>query len=141
MAEAGILRHLRNYASAGILSAVVGLVSFPILTRNLSVADYGVVGLITSSLTLYIAFGKLGVQHSIIRFFSQIKHGNIDFTVGQMNSTVSTVFFALAVVTTGLWLVSGFFVLPNILQYENISIVVSVGIGNLVHTPAGQWRR
>ncbi len=49
MAEAGMLRHLRNYASAGILAALVGLVSFPILTRNLSVADYGVVGLISIS--------------------------------------------------------------------------------------------
>ena len=121
MAAAGIVRHLRNYASAGILSAVVGLVSFPIMTRNLSVAEYGIVGLITSSLTLFIAIGKLGVQHAVIRFFAQVKNANIDFSVGQLNSTVSMVFFCFACSTTVLWLVTGVFVLPNVLQYENIS--------------------
>lgn len=121
MAAAGIVRHLRNYASAGILSAVVGLVSFPILTRSLSVAEYGIVGLITSSLTLFIAIGKLGVQHAVIRFFAQVKNANIDFTVGQLNSTVSLVFFCFACMTTVLWLVTGIFILPNVLQYENIS--------------------
>jgi O-antigen/teichoic acid export membrane protein len=120
MAAVGMFRHLRNYVSAGILSALVGLVTFPILTRNLSVAEYGIVGLITSSLTLSIAIGKLGVQHSVIRFFSQIENNNIDFSVRQMNSTVSMVFFVFACTTTALWLLSGFFVLPAILQYENI---------------------
>ncbi|ASJ74972.1 oligosaccharide flippase family protein [Granulosicoccus antarcticus] len=126
MVEVGMLRHLRNYATAGIISAVVGLVSFPILTRNLSVADYGVVGLVTSSLTLCIAIGKLGVQHSVIRFFSQIKNGNIGFTVGQMNSTVSMVFFALAAMATALWLFSGFVILPNVLQNDNIASLFSL---------------
>lgn len=121
MPVVSLFQHLRNYASAGIFSAVVGLITFPILTRNLSVAEYGVVGLISSSLTLCIAFGKLGVQHAVIRFFAQIKNGNIDFTVDQMNSTVSMIFFSFASSATLLWLFSGFFVLPSILQYENIS--------------------
>ncbi|MFK7855166.1 MAG: lipopolysaccharide biosynthesis protein [Granulosicoccus sp.] len=121
MAAVSIVKHLRNYASAGALSAIVGLVSFPILTRNLSVADYGIVGLITSSITFFIAVGKLGVQHAVIRFFAQIRHGNIDFSVAQMNSTVSAVFFVLASCATGLWLVTGLLVLPAILQYENIA--------------------
>ena len=120
MAAGGMARHLRNYASAGILSAVVGLISFPVLTRNLSVSEYGIVGLIASSLALFIAVGKLGVQHSVIRYFSQIKNGNIAFTVGQMNSTVSMVFFVLTCMTTALWLLSGFVILPSLLQYENI---------------------
>lgn len=121
MAAVGIVRHLRNYASAGVLSAVVGLVSFPILTRSLSVAEYGIVGLITSSLTLFIAIGKLGVQHAVIRFFAQVKNANIDFSVSQLNSTVSMVFFCFACATTGLWLLAGLVILPNFLQYENIS--------------------
>jgi len=129
MAVVSIINHLRNYASAGAISAIVGLVSFPILTRNLSVADYGIVGLIASSITFFIAVGKLGVQHAVIRFFSQVKHGNIDFTVAQMNSTVSMVFFLLASIATGLWLVTGFFILPNILQYENIASLFLVGAG------------
>lgn len=121
MAASGVARHLRNYASAGVLSAVVGLISFPILTRNLSVADYGIVGLITASITLFIAVGKLGMQHAVIRFFAQVKNGNIEFTISEMNSTVSAVFFTLACGSTCLWLASGWWVLPNVLQYQNIS--------------------
>lgn len=120
MAAAGMVRHLLNYASAGAISALVGLVSFPILTRSLSVAEYGIVGLITSSLALFIAVGKLGVQHSVIRFFSQIKSGNIDFTTGQMNSTVAVMFVGFACMTTLLWLISGLLILPLFLQYEDI---------------------
>jgi len=88
MPTSRLLQHLRNYASAGLITALAGLISFPLMTRNLSVADYGIVGLITSSITLFIAFGKLGVQHAVIRYFSQIKNGNIAFSSMQLHSTV-----------------------------------------------------
>lgn len=129
MAAVGIIRHLKNYASAGVVTAMVGLLTFPILTRNLSVAEYGIVGLITSSVTLFVAVGKLGVQHAVIRFFSQIKHANIGFSVAQMNSTVCAVFVLLASVTTVIWLLSGFFILPQFLQYENISFLFLLASG------------
>ena len=121
MPASGLRQHLRNYASAGMLSALVGLVSFPLMTRNLSVADYGIVGLISSSITLFIAIGKLGMQHAVIRFFSQIKNANIAFSTRQMYSTVSAVFLLLAVGATLLFLLMGYQVLPRFLQYENIS--------------------
>lgn len=124
-----MLSHLRNYASAGVVTGFVGLISFPILTRNLTVADYGIVGLITASLTLFIAIGKLGVQHAVIRFYSQVKHGNIDFNMNQLHSTVSVVFFCLASMTTLLWLVSGVFVLPTIMQYEGLSSLFLLASG------------
>ncbi len=129
MASVGLVRHLRNYASAGVLSAAVGLATFPILTRNLSVSEYGILGLITSSLTLFIAIGKLGIQHAVIRFFAQIKNKNIDFSVLQMNSTVCMVFFTLATITTSLWLFSGLVILPRFLQYEDISSLFLLASG------------
>ncbi len=122
-----LVHHLRNYASAGLLSALVGLVSFPVMTRNLSVADYGVVGLISSSITLFISIGKLGMQHAVIRFFAQVKNANIAFDLKQMNSTVSGVFIILATMATSLFLLMGFQVLPRFLQYENISSLFLLG--------------
>lgn len=121
-----MLAHLRNYASAGFVTGLVGLVSFPILTRNLTVAEYGIVGLITASLTLFIAFGKLGIQHAVIRFFAQVKNENSVYSMSQLNSTVCVVFFALASMTTILWLLSGIYVLPNIMQYENLPALFMV---------------
>lgn len=41
--------------------------------------------------------------------------------IGQLNSTVSVVFSTFASVTTVLELSSSIFVLPNIMQYENLS--------------------
>lgn len=124
-----MLSHLRNYASAGFVTGFVGLITFPILTRNLTVAEYGIVGLITASLTLFIAIGKLGVQHAVIRFYAQVKHGNIDYNMNQLNSTVSVVFFCLASMTTLLWLGSGLFVLPNIMQYEGLASLFALAAG------------
>lgn len=124
-----MLSHLRNYASAGVVTGLVGLISFPILTRNLTVAEYGIVGLITSSLTLFIAIGKLGVQHAVIRFYSQVKHGNIDYSMGQLNSTVSVVFFTFAAATTVFWLVTGLYILPSFMQYENLPALFVLAAG------------
>jgi O-antigen/teichoic acid export membrane protein len=129
MAEARLIQHLRNYASAGALSALVGVVSFPLLTRNLSVADYGIVGLVTASASFFIAIGKLGVQHAVIRYFNQIKHGNADFSLQQMNSTVVVIFSALATIATVIWILSGNQVLPHFLQSETIASLFLVGAG------------
>lgn len=125
----GGFRHLRNYASAGLLSALVGVVSFPIMTRNLSVADYGLLGLIASSLTLFVAFGKLGVQHSVIRFFAQIREGNSAFDTRQMNSTVGALFLVFAAATTLVWLLVGNAVLPHLLRSEKIGALFGIAAG------------
>lgn len=117
----GALKHIRNYASAGMLAALAGLVTFPLLTRSLSVAEYGILGLITSSLTLFVAFGKLGMQHAVIRFYSQIKNANLSFSIHQMNSTVSMVFIVFASVTSAIWLLIGFTLLPRLSDFNNIS--------------------
>lgn len=129
MAAPGILHHLRNYASAGMLSALAGVISFPILTRNLSVEDYGILGLITSSLTLFIAIGKLGMQHAVIRFFAQIRNGKSVFGLDEINSTVSFVFLLLAAGTTVLWLSAGFFILPRFLQHDAIATLFLIAAG------------
>jgi len=129
VASSGAFKHIRNYASAGTLASLAGVVTFPLLTRNLTIADYGVLGLITSSLTLFIAVGKLGMQHAVIRFYSQIKHANISFTTGQMNSTVSLLFFMFASITALIWLAFGLGVMPNFSNYWNLSKLFLVASG------------
>ena len=124
-----MFRHLRNYATAGLVSALVGVVSFPIMTRNLSIADYGLLGLIASSITLFVAVGKLGVQHALVRFCAQIRHGNSRFDSLELHSTVGVLFLAFAGVTTALWLLAGHLVLPHVLQSEEIGTLFSVAAG------------
>ena len=107
MPASGALKHIRNYASAGMLIAVASFVTFPLLTRALTVGEYGVLGLITASLTFFIAVGKLGLQHAVIRFYAQIKNTNLKFSLEQMNSTVFMLFTVFAIATTALWLLVG----------------------------------
>lgn len=107
MASTNILRHIRNYSSAGTLSAAAGIVTFPLLTRNLSVEEYGILGLVMGTLTLFVAVGKLGYQHSVIRFYAQITHSKSEWSPLQMNSTVLVVFAILAALTSIIWLTVG----------------------------------
>jgi len=125
----GALKHIRNYASAGVLAAFAGIITFPLLTRSLSVAEYGILGLITSSATLFVAIGKLGMQHAVIRFYAQIKNENLSYSLKQMNSTVSMVFFLFATITAGLWLAAGFQLLPRVSNFENISGLALIASG------------
>lgn len=129
MAVSGALKHIRNYASAGMLAALAGIITFPLLTRSLSVAEYGILGLITSSLTLFVAVGKLGMQHAVIRYYAQIKNANISFNLLQMNSTVSMMFFCFAFFTASLWLIIGYVFMPRLSDFNNISELFLIASG------------
>ena len=112
-----------------MLAALAGIITFPLLTRSLTVAEYGVLGLITSSLTLFIAVGKLGMQHAVIRYYAQIKNNNLSFSLNQMNSTVSMLFFLFASITTALWLLVGYVFLPRVSESDNISLLFLIASG------------
>jgi len=121
LASKGALTHVRNYASTAMLAALAGIITFPIMTRSLTVGEYGVLGLITASATVFIAFGKMGMQHAVIRFYAQIKNDNIHYNLGQINSTVTSLLFVLAAITSFIWVVLGYTVLPKLTEFENIS--------------------
>src|SRR5262249_35502155 len=75
-----------------LLTTIAGLVSFPFLTRVFSVAEYGMMNLIAATLSLTVAVGKVGVQHSIIRYHSEIASGKRTFG---LNHLYSTTFFGM----------------------------------------------
>ena len=82
-----LLVHTSHYSIASALTMVAGLISFPLVTRIFSVAEYGVMNLITASLSVAIAFGKFGIQHSIVRYQSEIASGKSEFTAPQLHAT------------------------------------------------------
>jgi len=82
-----LLVHTSHYSIASALTMVAGLISFPLLTRIFSVAEYGVMNLITASLSVATAFGKFGIQHSIVRYQSEIAAGKSKFTAPQLHAT------------------------------------------------------
>jgi O-antigen/teichoic acid export membrane protein len=76
-----------HYSVANLLTTAAGLISFPLMTRIFTVADYGVLNLISATLTVSVALGKIGVQHSIIRYRSEITAGKGRFSTAQLYST------------------------------------------------------
>ena len=80
--------HASNYAWAEIVTAVIGLMSFPILTRFLSVADYGTMNLVASVLAVTVAIGKLGMQHAALRGWAEVRAGNSVHTETAFEATV-----------------------------------------------------
>ncbi len=90
MAESPLKRLLvqaSHYSAASLLATVSGLISFPLLTRIFSVADYGVMNLVSVTLAVTVALGKVGLQHSIIRYQTEIRSGKGKFTAAQVHAT------------------------------------------------------
>ena len=121
MPTTGLIGHLRNYATAGAVSAVVGVLSFPIMARNLSVDDYGIMGLVTASTALAVAFGKLGMQHAIVRFYAESMHERRGANLLSFNTTVFALFGALSAITVLAWLATGAFVMPRFIEHPSIA--------------------
>lgn len=62
-----------TYTVVQILALAASLISFPVLTRVLTVSEYGVLGLCNTLLLFGAAFAKLGLQNSIIRFYAHYR--------------------------------------------------------------------
>jgi O-antigen/teichoic acid export membrane protein len=65
----GVGTHYRRYAITNVLVMLIGLVSFPLLTRLLDNTQYGMLGYYATWMTMAVAIGKLGAQNSILRFY------------------------------------------------------------------------
>lgn len=126
-----------HYGLGSLLTMLAGLVTFPLLTRTFSVSDYGAMSLIAATLTVSVAVGKVGVQHSILRYHSEIVAGKSPYTLPQFYSTIlfgmltsGALIVALVVVGTRLapagWLgdpklpllfaIAGFIILAQVLE-------------------------
>jgi len=108
-----VVKHFRNYASAGLIGSLLGLITFPILARSLSVGDYGLLGLVMSTVTIFVALGKLGLQHSVVRFFAaEQERGETELRT--MLSTVSAALLIMSVICAIAWMLYSRIVVPNL---------------------------
>lgn len=101
--------HVSHYTLGNFLVALAGLVSFPLLTRLLSTADYGLMNLISATILVLVAVGKLGIQHSIIRYQSQAASGCYGFDLRTFRSTTLLTMGGTGFAVTLLWLAASWF--------------------------------
>lgn len=68
-----LLRQSSHYVLGLVGTMALGLVSFPIFTRVLPVADYGAIDLAQKILLVVTAIAKLGLSNSALRFYDARK--------------------------------------------------------------------
>jgi len=91
-----------HFLTGGALSLLLGLITFPILTRVMSTEQYGIMGLVTTTMSLTVAFSKAGLSNGIIRFYQKFRDNEAQRTV--FASTVFIRGLILSIITTGLYL-------------------------------------
>jgi len=87
-----LLKQSSLYSVGKLFAFAAGLISYPILTKTLSVEEYGTVALLTVTIGLMSSFVKFGVQQSIIRF----KH---DFDKPIFSSNILALSLSLTILT------------------------------------------
>jgi O-antigen/teichoic acid export membrane protein len=98
-----------HYLVGHLFVMVAGFISFPVLTRILSVSDYGILGLISVTIFLVQAVAKLGGPHSTVRFYAESKSKNnlqmfystIFCAYGTLALIISIVFFVTMQLLSG----------------------------------------
>jgi len=74
LSEIKTLMHQSSHFFAGqILIMAAGFISFPILTRIFSLGDYGILGIITTTVLIATAVAKLGLPGWIVQFYAEFK--------------------------------------------------------------------
>jgi len=97
------LKNASFYGSASVYSVIIGLISFPILTRLFDVSDYGLMGLVSATVPAVVGIGKLGLQHASLRFYAEIKSGDSRWN---MREYYSTLFLSMLTSSLLIWLVA-----------------------------------
>ena len=98
-----LFRHASLYAIGNTLTTLASLISFPILTRLLSVADYGLMNTVTLTLTMLVAVGKLGMQRSTVRFYHEARNSGASDSGAVFASTQVFGMFGAGVLVTLAW--------------------------------------
>lgn len=69
----GVVRDFRNYLAANAITALVSLIAIPVYSRLLEPADYGILSVFNSAVTLLVAILPLGMHSAIGRYYYEGK--------------------------------------------------------------------
>jgi O-antigen/teichoic acid export membrane protein len=66
-----LFRQSSHYLMGRVGVFLIGLISFPLFTRLLSVSDYGLMSLVLKVVGVFAVLSKVGVQNSLLRFWDE----------------------------------------------------------------------
>lgn len=120
MSQKKFLIHFSHFFTGMGLMHMIGLITFPIITRLLTRDEYGIMALITITMFLAVALAKAGLSDGIIRFYKEYSD-----TQDRLSIFTSTVFFRgvlFSAIATVLYL-SSLPLLKSALNIENKYII------------------
>lgn len=122
MKHLSLFKQSSFYSIGNFIISIIGIITFPILTKNLSVNEYGVVGLLTVTIGLATSLCKIGLQHSVIRFYPEYDYPTF-ITNSLITTLITTITVALVICLIGFGLS---FYVPSVL-FE-INYLISIGV-------------
>jgi O-antigen/teichoic acid export membrane protein len=96
-----LYRHSSHYLGGRLIVMLLGFISFPVFTRVFSVAEYGVINLITNTVLLLTVLSKFGFQHSVQRYYPE---GEQAANADTLRRYYSTLFYSTALLALTLTL-------------------------------------
>jgi O-antigen/teichoic acid export membrane protein len=96
-----LYRHSSHYLGGRLVVMLLGFISFPVFTRVFSVAEYGVINLITNTVLLLTVLSKFGFQHSVQRYYPD---GESATSADTLRRYYSTLFYSTALLALTLTL-------------------------------------
>jgi O-antigen/teichoic acid export membrane protein len=89
-----LIKQSSTYMVGEILIMIGGFISFPIFTRMLTKQEYGVMNLISISMSLVEEFSTLGIRHAVTRFYTSYE-SNDKLPVFYSTTTLSSLVFGI----------------------------------------------
>jgi O-antigen/teichoic acid export membrane protein len=104
-----------HFFTGGVLGLLFGLITFPILTRVLTREQYGIMGLVSTTMLVGVAIAKGGLSDGVIRFYKE--YSKIPEKIPLFCSTVLVRGFILSALTALIYLL----VFPILNRYLKVN--------------------
>lgn len=108
------LQHTIIYSIGNFATKIIGIVLLPLYTSHLTVADYGVLGILEATLIIFSYVFVFGQSSAVLRFFHLQE--NLDTRIRLISSVL-----AFLVVVNGVFLIFSWIILPSISDLFNYS--------------------
>lgn len=82
-----LYRNASHYLAGNFGVMVLGFISFPLFTRSISVSQYGELNIALRIVLLMVIFAKIGLPHSMVRFYAEDAQSSDPAIVAKYYST------------------------------------------------------
>ena len=123
-----LYRETSHYLIGQVAALALGFVSFPIFTRVLSVADYGMMSLVFQITAMAVVFSKMGFGQSIQRFYPEHANSSEADALKRFSSTIVIGTTVLGLSATILF-VLGLRLVPDAVVSPALKKVLLIGSG------------